>query len=53
MAYLGKTREPDYLYNTDQETAEFAKLLRKRMTPCEKLLWDKKPHRFRHATHQK
>jgi very-short-patch-repair endonuclease len=41
MAYLGKTRHPAYLYNADPETIEIAKLLRKRMTPSEKLLWEK------------
>ena len=41
MAYLGKTRIPEFLYNSDGETAEFAKLLRKRMTLCEKVLWER------------
>jgi len=41
MAYLGKTREPAYFYNADQETVELAKELRKSMTPCEKLLWNR------------
>jgi very-short-patch-repair endonuclease len=41
MAYLGKTRIPAYLYNADAETVEFAKALRKRMTPSEKLLWER------------
>lgn len=41
MAYLGKTRIPEFLYNSDRGTAGFAKLLRKRMTPCEKVLWER------------
>jgi very-short-patch-repair endonuclease len=41
MAFLGKTRIPEFLYNSDGETAGFVKLLRKRMTPCEKVLWER------------
>jgi very-short-patch-repair endonuclease len=39
MAYLGKTREPEFLFNATPETIEFAKNLRKKMTVCEKILW--------------
>lgn len=41
MAYIGKTLEPSFYYFADQATAEFAKSLRKRMTPCEKILWQR------------
>ena len=39
MAYLGKTREPGFLFNATPETIGFAKNLRKKMTVCEKILW--------------
>jgi very-short-patch-repair endonuclease len=41
MAYIGKTRNPEFLYNASQETAGFARQLRKRMTPYEKILWQR------------
>ena len=41
MAYLGRTQDPAYLYNAEKETIEFARLLRKRMTAYEKLLWER------------
>ena len=41
MAYLGKTREPSYFFYAKPETIEFAKSLRRDMTPCEKLLWER------------
>jgi very-short-patch-repair endonuclease len=39
MAYIGKTKNPAYFYNADEETQEIAKSLRKRMTSAEKVLW--------------
>jgi len=41
MAYLGKTREPAYFFHASHETIGFAKRLRKKTTPCEKLLWER------------
>ena len=39
MAYIGKTRIPAFLYGSEEETAGLARQFRKRMTPCEKILW--------------
>jgi cyclase len=39
MAYLGRTREPSFFFQTDERTMELAKRLRRLMTPTEKLLW--------------
>jgi very-short-patch-repair endonuclease len=39
MAYLGKTCEPEYFFHADQTTLDLARRLRRKMTPCEKLLW--------------
>ena len=41
MAYLGKTRIPAFLYGSDEDTAALARQLRKSMTPCEKILWQR------------
>jgi len=41
MAYLGRTNEPEFYYNANQETIELARRLRKRTTDSEKRLWEK------------
>ena len=41
MAYLEKTRVPDYYFYADSSTVEFAGRLRKKMTPSEKILWER------------
>ena len=41
MAYLGKTRNPAFQFSADQTTTELAKALRKKMTACEKKLWQR------------
>ena len=41
MAYLGKTENPSYFFGADETTLNLAKRLRRTMTPCEKLLWNR------------
>jgi very-short-patch-repair endonuclease len=41
MAYLGKTREYASFYNAKEGTIQFARELRRNMTPGEKILWRK------------
>jgi cyclase len=41
MAYIGKTREPAFQFTADQTTIELAKKLRRKMTPSEKMLWQR------------
>jgi len=41
MAYIGKTREPEFLFYADPTTTDLAKILRRKMTPYEKSLWQK------------
>jgi len=41
MAYIGKTREPAFLFYSDQTTINLAKELRRKLTPCEKILWQR------------
>ena len=41
MAYIGRTREPAFLFHADQTTVDLAKRLRRKMTPCEKALWQR------------
>ena len=41
MAYIGKTREPAFQFSADQTTNNLAKELRRKMTPSEKLLWQR------------
>ena len=41
MAYIGKTREPAFHFFSDQTTIHLAKELRRKMTPCEKTLWQR------------
>jgi cyclase len=41
MAYIGKTREPAFQFFADQTTTELAKALRRKMTTCEKKLWQR------------
>jgi len=41
MVYLGKTRVPDYYFHADCATVDFARRLRKKMTPSEKLQWER------------
>ena len=41
MANLKKTREPVYFFYAKPATIEFGKKLRKKMTPSEKLLWER------------
>jgi very-short-patch-repair endonuclease len=41
MAYIGKTREPAFQFSADQTTNDLAKELRRKMTPSEKLLWQR------------
>jgi very-short-patch-repair endonuclease len=39
MAYIGKTRQPDFLYFASGETVSLAKWFRKKETKSEKMLW--------------
>ncbi len=41
MAYIGRTREPAFLFHADQTTVDLAKRLRRKMTPSEKALWQR------------
>jgi very-short-patch-repair endonuclease len=41
MSYIGKTREPAFLFYADQTTIDLAKKLRQKMTPSEKALWQR------------
>ena len=41
MAYIGKTREPAFQFYADQTTIDLAKGLRRKMTPSEKVLWQR------------
>ena len=41
MAYIGRTREPAFLFYADQTTIDLAKELRRKMTPSEKVLWQR------------
>ena len=39
MAYLGRTKETVMYFGANQETQELAKILRRKLTPMEKVLW--------------
>jgi very-short-patch-repair endonuclease len=41
MAFIGKTRDPIMYFGANLETQELAKFLRMKMTPSEKLLWER------------
>jgi very-short-patch-repair endonuclease len=41
MAFIRKTKEPIMYFGANLETQELAKFLRKKMTPMEKVLWQK------------
>ncbi|MEI7662673.1 MAG: DUF559 domain-containing protein [Bacteroidota bacterium] len=41
MAYIGKNREPAFQFYADPTTIELAKKLRRKMTPYEKILWQR------------
>ena len=41
MAYIGKTREPSFQFYADQTTIDLSKELRRKMTPYEKVLWQR------------
>ena len=41
MAYIGKTRDHAFHFYADQTTIKLAKELRRKMTPFEKVLWQR------------
>lgn len=41
MVNLQKTRGPSCFYHASQGTIEFAQRIRKKMTPSEKVLWER------------
>jgi len=41
MAYIGRNREPAFQFNADQTTSDLAKVLRRKMTKSEKILWQR------------
>ena len=49
MAYIGKTRIPAFLYGSDEKTADLARQLRKRMTHCVRILWQRLRGKNMHA----